>query len=68
MISAGVKANKNNKKKKIWWLYFTISCKEYFQNMKYNVKGTCIFQFILVGVLPILILSVKNRGGWFFFA
>ena len=28
-----------------------------------NVKRVCIFQLILVGILSILILSVKNRGG-----
>ena len=33
------------------------------QNMKYNIKEACIFHLILVGILSILILSVKNRGG-----
>ena len=28
----------------------------------YNVKKVCIFRLILVGILSILILSVKNRG------
>ena len=41
MISADVKANKNNnKKKKIWWLYLTNFYKKYFQNLKYKVKRT----------------------------
>ena len=52
MISADVKTNKNNKKKKIWWLYLTHFYKTYLQNLKQ----------ILVGILSILILSVKNRG------
>ena len=34
----------------------------YLQNLKYNVKGACIFHLILVDILSILILSVKNRG------
>ena len=39
--------------------------KNYLQNLKYNVNGGCIFHFILVGILSILILSVKNIGqGW----
>ena len=41
MISADVldvKANKNNKKKKIWWLYLTNFYKKYLQNLKYGVK------------------------------
>ena len=33
--------------------------KKYFQNLKYNVKKACIFQLILVGILSILIVSVK---------
>ena len=33
------------------------------QNLKYNVKKLCTFHLILVGILSILILSVKNRGG-----
>ena len=36
--------------------------KKYVQNFKYNVKKVCIFQLTLVGILSILILSVKNRG------
>ena len=35
----------------------------YVQNLKYSIKGACMFHLILVGVLSILILSVKNRGG-----
>ena len=31
MISADVKANKNNKKQKIWWLYLINFCKTYLQ-------------------------------------
>ena len=33
----------------------------YLQNLKYSMKGACIFQLILVGILSILILSIKNR-------
>ena len=35
--------------------------KMYVQNLKYNIKGACIFHLILVGILSILILSIKNR-------
>ena len=39
--------------------------KNYLQNLKYNVNSGFIFHFILVGILSILILSVKNIGqGW----
>ena len=58
-ISADEEANKNNKK---WWLYLTNFYKMYVQNLKYNIKGACIFYLILVDILFILILSVKNRG------
>ena len=44
---------------------FTKFYKKYLQNLKYNVKASCIFHLVLIGVLSILILSVKNRGsGW----
>ena len=36
--------------------------KKYLQNLKYNVKRACVFLLIMVGILTILILSVKNRG------
>ena len=58
MISADVKANKNNKKYKIWWLYLTNFYKMCHQNMKYNIKGVCIFHLILVNILSMLILSI----------
>ena len=58
-ISADEEANKNNQK---WWLYLTNFYKMYVQNLKYNIKGACIFYLILVDILFILILSVKNRG------
>ena len=62
MISADAKANKNNNKQKIWWLYLTNFYKRYLQNLKYNVKRVCILRLILFGILSILILSVKYRG------
>ena len=37
MISADVKANKNNKKQKIWGLYLTIFYKKYLQNLKWTI-------------------------------
>ena len=43
------------------WLYLTNLYKTYFQNLKYNMKRACIFHLILVGILSILISSVKNR-------
>ena len=62
MISANVKPNKNNKKWKIWWLYLTHFYKKHLQNLKYNVKRAYIFHLNLVGILSILILSIKNMG------
>ena len=41
--------------------------KNYLQNLKCNVNSGCIFHLILIGILSILILSVKNEGrGWWF--
>ena len=42
--------------------------KNYLRNMKYNVNSRCIFHIILVGILSILILSVKNKGSRVVFA
>ena len=58
MISADVKANKSNKKKRsgdcISQIFIIeIQCK--------TVKGIYIFHLILVGILSILILPLKNR-------
>ena len=39
----------------------------YLQNLKYSTEEACIFHLILVGILSILILSIKNRGIGFFF-
>ena len=61
-ISAHVKANKNNKKLKIWWLYLTNFEKMYVQNFKYNIKEACIFRLILVSILSISIFFVESRG------
>ena len=41
--------------------YLTNFYKTYFQNLKYNVKRTCIFHLILVGILSILIMFVKKK-------
>ena len=35
--------------------------RKYLQNLKYNARA-CIFHLILVGIVSILILTVKNRG------
>ena len=51
MISAVVKANKNNNKQKKY--------KKYLQNLKYKVH--VFFIWFLVGILSTLILAVKNR-------
>ena len=68
MISADVEANKNKKnKKKIWWLYLTNFYKNQLQNLKYNVKKVCTYHLILVGILSILMLTVKNSTGGGFF-
>ena len=52
-----------NKNKRIWWLYLTNFHKKCLQNLKYNLKKVCIFHLILVGILSILPLSIKYRGG-----
>ena len=45
--------------------YYKFLYKNYLQNLKLNVNSGFIFHFILVGILSILILSVKNIGqGW----
>ena len=49
-ISADIKASKNNKKQKTWWLYLTNFYKMYVQNLKSNIKGACILHLILVGI------------------
>ena len=36
--------------------------KKYLQNLKYNVKRTCIFHLILLGFPSSMILSVKSSG------
>ena len=61
-ICPDVKANKKQQEIKIWWLYCTNFYKKYLENLKHNVKRVCIFHLILVGILSILILSVKNKG------
>ena len=61
MISADVKANKNNKKDLVTVSYLEIFIKKYLQNLKYNARA-CIFHFILISIVSIVILSVKNRG------
>ena len=70
IISADVKANKNNKKIKDLALSYKIlkdvkiwnTSLKYLQNLKYNMKGASIFHLILVGILSVLILSVKSMG------
>ena len=42
-------------------LYVTSFYNMSVQNLKYNIKGACMFHLILVGILSLLILSVKNR-------
>ena len=60
-MSADVKANIKQEIKDLV-AYLT---KEYLQNLKYNIKRGCIFHSILVGIPFVLILSVNNRGGFF---
>ena len=43
-------------------MHLTNFYKQYLQNLIYSVKWACVFQLILVGILSILILSVKSRG------
>ena len=65
MILADVKANKNNKKQRIWQLYLTNFYKKY-DIFKFSyVKRACTFHLISACILSILILTVKNRG-WVF--
>ena len=63
MIAVMQKLTKTTKGKISWGLYVTSFYNMYVQNLKYSIKGACMFHLILVGVLSILILSVKNRGG-----
>ena len=62
MIALMQKLIKTTKSKISGGLYLTSLYKMYVQNLKYNIKGACMFHLILVGILSILILSVKNRG------
>ena len=62
MMSADVKANIKQQKIKDVVAYRTILCKNYLQNLKYNVNRGCIFHLILVGIPSTLILSIKIRG------
>ena len=55
---------KTTKNKISGGLYLTSFYKMYVQKLKYNIKEACMFFLILVGILSILILSIKNRGGW----
>ena len=66
MMSADVKANIKQQKIKDLVNYLTILCKNYLQNLKYNVNRGCIFHLILVGIPSTLILSIKNKGVWGF--
>ena len=62
VISAEVKAKKTTRNKRSGGCILKIFLRNiYLQNFKYNVKRACIFHLILVGILSILILSVKNR-------
>ena len=64
MIFADVKANKSNKKQKIWWLYLSDFYKKYLPS-KFETKckrGMC-FPFDFGWYSIILILFVKKRGG-----
>ena len=61
MIALMQKLIKTTKSKISGGLYLTSFYKNV-QNLKYNIKGACMFHLILVGILSILILSVKNRG------
>ena len=71
MISADVKANKNNKKIKDLALSYKIlkdlkiwnTNLKYLQNLKYSMKGASIFHLILVGILSILIVRYALRTG-----
>ena len=62
MIALMQKLTKTTKSKISGGLYLKSFYKTYVQNLKYNIKGACVFHLILVGILSILILSVKNRG------
>ena len=63
MIAVMQKLIKTTKSKISGGLYLTSFYNMYVQNLKYNIKGACMFHLILVGILSILILSVKNRRG-----
>ena len=43
-------------------VYLTNFYKMYVQNLKYNIKRTCIFHLTLVCIPSFLIMSIKNGG------
>ena len=60
MISADGKANKKTRNQRSSDCVLQIFIESTF---KTYVKVACIFHLILIGILSILILSIKNRGG-----
>ena len=62
MIYADVKADVKQLGKKNLQLNLVSSYKKYIQNLKYNVKQTCIIYLILLGIPSILMLPAKNKG------
>ena len=62
MISTDVKADvKKQEIKELAALSCFFFYKKYLQNLKYNVKQTCIFYLILLGIPSSLILPVMIR-------
>ena len=69
MVSADVKTSIKQQEIKDLVAHLTnfYIYKNYPQNLKYDVNSRCIFHLTFIGILSILILSVKDGGvgGWF---
>ena len=69
MISANIKSNKKQQEIKDLVAASYKLLEEMTFKTSNTIKKLCIFHLILAGIPSILILSVKNRaGGFFFFA
>ena len=64
MMSADVKTSVKQQEIKDLLVHLTnfYIYKNYLQNLKCSINSWCIFHLILIGILSILILSVKDRG------
>ena len=61
MTSADIKTGAKREIKELVAVSYNFFPEVPSQNLKYNVKQTCIFNLILVGIPSSWILSVKNK-------